>query len=242
MSIRVSHAWGRLLRQAVHYLIVCVPVCSSVKTPECLCYAYSLSECVCTGISLWVCECKHVHVFFFRSTWADGYRFVSEIPCTRGALAACGALAFCLQAKSSCCRSGVSCLCSNTKLIFYQLPYPLGRGDLATGWGIGEYVKAGRKPRVGVNNPGLQGKVKEPTQCWILSIIPEGLSAPALLLSSSRWQSAVPPCQSSNHCVTAYGSICQGLELSHSLVSLPWCCFLLHNNWSCSRVIMQLTY
>lgn len=93
----------------------------------------------------------------------------SEIPRT------CRALVLCLQAKSSCCWSGVSCLCHDRKLIFYQLPYPTGKGrNGCRAWDEG---MSERRREAGVNNPGLWGKVKKPRPCWILSVIPEGSSS-----------------------------------------------------------------
>lgn len=129
MSVRVSYAGSCLLRQAVHYLIVCVYVCVSVPAclpclvwpPGCLRYAYLARR-----------MCLHVRADFplmFRSTWADGYGCVSKILCT------CRVLVPGLQPKSSCCWSGVSFLCHDTKLIFKQLPSEGETWGQGVGWG-----------------------------------------------------------------------------------------------------------
>lgn len=62
----------------------------------------------------------------------------------------------------------------------YLLPTPVPPWEEET-WGAGHGMrgcgKEGRKPLAGVNNPGLWGKVKKATPCWILSVIPEGPSS-----------------------------------------------------------------
>ena len=58
MSIRLSHAGGLLLQQAVHYLIVDVCACVRLSLFELLggsVTLISLSEHVCTCVSLCVC-------------------------------------------------------------------------------------------------------------------------------------------------------------------------------------------
>lgn len=60
-------------------------------------------------------------------------------------------------------------------------------------------VKGGRKLLASVSTSRLWGKVKKPTQCWILSVIPEwsGITAPTLRSTPYR-------CQSSHQCVSAH--------------------------------------
>ncbi len=181
-SIIVSHAGSRLLQQAVHYLIACVCVCACVpawiSVPLFCLFTWmneSAEACMCVQLC--------ASVFMFSFTWADGCGCVSEIHCT------CRALVLCLQAKSSCCWSHVSCLCHDTKLIFYQLPSSLGKGrhgGLAWDEGMCE-----RRQETGVNNSKLWGKFKKPTSCWILSFIPEEsriLHTPC----PQAWQSSEP--------------------------------------------------
>lgn len=56
MSIRVSHAAGRLLQQPVHYLIVCATVCLCELLGASV-MLISLGECVCLSMSV----CVHLH-------------------------------------------------------------------------------------------------------------------------------------------------------------------------------------
>lgn len=127
-------------------LCVFVFVCLRVCVPGRLCVnSRVLLLCLLHSVNVsaqaWAYVCKTgAFPFTFSYTWADGCGWVSEIPRT------CRALVLCLQAKSSCCWSCVTCLCHDTKLIFYQLLYPpLGSWDTgaeqgcrrrkgATGW------------------------------------------------------------------------------------------------------------
>lgn len=145
----------------------------------------------------------------------------------------CRALVLCLQAKSSCCWSGVSCLCHDTRLIFYQLPHPLGKGTHGR-WGRGMRgcVKEDRKLLAGVNNPGLWRKVKNPMPCWILSVIAEGLCAPPPTRPLPTWQSSVP-------LMPVIPSVCQRTEVficqrPPSTLLMDNCCIdiaSVHHRW-----------
>ena len=142
---------GRLFSTS---LGVCVCICLYVWTQGCIGSAY---------FTLWMCLHERTCVqmcafsFMFRYTWADGCWCVLQNP------RMCRALVLCSQAKSSCCGSGVSRLCHDTKLIFYQLSFLFGkRRDKGAGWGLRGCVKEDRKHPASVNNPGLWRKFKKP--------------------------------------------------------------------------------